>query len=267
MTIQTFLTAYWIYLAALGLAIWNVYLHFKANKTERKKNLQAAYIELTAIINDFQVDCLEQFHLGPEVMVLKLKVSEDVDNAMELLKNVKQVKKAELLEKKDELVNTLSKLKKDLEQAADDLSKSKLREDIKLQISATKVLINEFEEESSKNKPFLDKATDFHQIAEKKLLMFNESMPHRVVSLSKAVNNFINKLNCASAWQLIASKPTIKLINELESSVSKLNINILHLVSDEVQKVHVEKVVKSDEFRITWELCQSAINKMRSEIL
>jgi hypothetical protein len=267
MTINTFLTNYWIYIAALGLAIWNVYLHFKANKVERKKNLQTAYMQLTGIINDFQVDCLKHFHLEPEVMNLKLKVAEDIDNAMEVLKNVGHVKKTTLLEKKDEFVNTLAKLKEDYERSTDESLKNKLREDIKLKIADVKLLIKDFEDESSKNEPFLDKARDIQKLAKKKLLIFHENMPQRVISISEAAINLTNNLNSASAWQLTASKSIVKIINELESSASKLNLRILKSVTDEGEKVHIETIVRSDEFRIIWELSQKAITKMRSEIL
>jgi len=266
MTINTFLSNYWIYIAALGLATWNVYLHLKANKTERKKNLQTAYMQLTGIINDFQVDCLKHFHLEPEVMNLKLKISEDLDNAREILKNVEQVKKITLLEKKDKFINSLAKLNEDYNRTFDETLKTKLREEIKIKVADVEQLVKDYRAEKLKNKPFLDKAVDIADLAEKKILIFHESMPQRVISISEAVFDLIYDLNSASTWQLIASKSTIKLVNELENAAANLNSRILKLVTGGSDKVHIETIVKSEEFRIVWVLALKAIKKMRSEI-
>lgn len=266
MTIDTFLTNYWIYIAAVGLAIWNVYLHVKANRQERRKNLQTAYMQLTGIINDFQVDCLKLFHLEPEVMNLKLNVAVDINQATTVLKNVDDVKLTTLLEKKDELRKAVTMLKGDYERASDASLKNTLRKDIELKIAEVGFLLKQFEDERSKNEPFIGEAKDFYNLAQSKLLIFHESMPQRVVSLSQAAIKLTSSLNGASAWQLAASKSVIKIINELESSASKFNVIILNSVFDEVDKVHILKIVSGEEFRIVWELSQKAIAKMRSEI-
>lgn len=267
MTIKTFLTTYWIYIAAFALAIWNVYLHFKANKTERKKNLQTVYIELTSIINEFQVECLKHFLNYPEVLVLKLEVSENIDQAMGILKNVTKSKKTEILEKKDILTKALLRLKEDFEQTVDVSLKEKIREDSILAIAEVKLLIKEVEEENSKNQPFLDRATEIQKIAAKKVSTFRENRPQRVVSISKGVTNLINKLNNAPAWQLTASKSIIKATKELESASLNLNEMILKSVSTNAEKVLTGTIVKSEEFKKVWELSENVIKKMRSEIL
>jgi hypothetical protein len=92
-------------------------------------------------------------------------------------------------------------------------------------------------------------------------------MPQRVISISETIVNLINNLNTSSAWQLTASKSTVKIINELESSASKLNLKILKVVTEGSEKIHIETIVKSEEFKTIWELSQKAIKKMRSEII
>ena len=92
-------------------------------------------------------------------------------------------------------------------------------------------------------------------------------MPQRVVSLSKVVINFINKINNTSTWQLTASKSIIKATKDLESASLNLSSMILKSVSTDVEKVNIETIVKSEEFKKVWELSENVIKKMRSEIL
>jgi hypothetical protein len=186
---------------------------------------------------------------------------------MEILKNVSKSKKTELVEKQDILTKSILKLKEDFEQTVDVSLKEKIREESKLAIAEAKLLIKEFEEENSKNQPLLDKATEIQKIAAKKLSTFQENMPQRVVSLSKVVITFINKINNTSTWQLIASKSIIKATNDLESASLNLSSMILKSVSTDVEKVHIETIVKSEEFKKVWELSENVIKKMRSEIL
>lgn len=266
-TIKSFLITYWSYVTTAMFAIWTIYLYFKANKTERKKNLQIAYIELTKIIIDFQVNCLKQFQMDTEVMLLKLNVSGDINNAEGILKNVKREKTTEFFEKKDEFRNSLKKIGKDFELTLDNSLKDKLQDDINLKIDAVNLLIKDAEEESEINKSFLDKAKDIQQIAATKLSNFQETMPQRVVSLSSVVISLINGLNGTSGWQLIASKSTIEVVRDLEASAFKLNSKISESVYSEVEKVNLKTIINTEEFKTTLKLSEKAIIQMRSEIL
>lgn len=263
MDIPTLLNSYWGFIAGFVLAGWTVYLHIRSNKSEKKKNIQTAYIDLTSIINEFRVDCLKHFLIEDEVMKLKLEISEDIDQAKEMLKYINISKKAEV----ENFLIVASKLKEDFESAIDPTLKEKIRQEIRTKIIEADALIKDFQEASLKNQPFLEKATEIQNIAANRLTVFNDTMPQRVISLSTVVTNLIKKLNASSAWQLIASKSILKIISDLESSCLKLNTMILASISSQIKEADVQKVIKSEEFEKTWKLCEEAINKMRSEIL
>lgn len=267
MSIITFLATYWIYVTALVLAVWNVYLHVKANKAERRKNLQTSYIELTSIINNFQVDCLKLLQIEPEILNSGLNVSQDIDKVEEMLKNVDFVRERELLQKQSGLLESLKELTGKFEKSVDKSQLDQVREDIERKMIEVELLRENSEEESLKNNLFLDEARNIQQIAAKKVSSLHQSLHERPISLSKVVINLVNGLKSSSAWQLTASKSTIKLINCLESSTSKLRLKIFESVTTQSEKVQIETIFKSEEFRNTWNLSENIIKKMREELL
>jgi tRNA uridine 5-carbamoylmethylation protein Kti12 len=191
------------------------------------------------------VDCIKLFLREPEVMQLKIGVVENVAEGTKLLEEVKLVKQKELLENKSTLVDTLKKLKDEFQLIVDDKTKNEMRQEIQLKLNETKLLIKEIEEEKSRNEPLLVKAKEIHQIAAEKVAAFRGNKPQKLISLSKVINEFINDINSASSWQLIASKTIIKTIGDLESASISLN---LMLIESYTEHFGMEQIVNSPEF-------------------
>ena len=269
MTIKTFLATYWIYIAALGLAIWTVYKDFKSKRTERKINLQTVYIELTKIINNFQAESLKHFRLESEYMVLILGHSEDMKTVKGILKNVTQLQNTEWTKKLVEFTNSITKLALDLKETTDPILKSKVMEDIKQKSAAMSLLSKNFLEERTKDKQSLDNAKDITETAAKKLSDFNDGIPQRIVSLSIVVTSLINELNSSPAWKLTASRSTVKMIDDLRTAALTLNYKILEMTCDgeKIELIELITILNSEEFKNVFEISENAIKKMRSEIV
>jgi hypothetical protein len=266
MTFNLFLTTYWVHITAAALAIWNIYLHFKSNRTERKKNLQVSYLQLTSIINDFQVSCVKLFLIEPEVIELKMGVGEIVAKANKLLEDVKMVKKRELIENQFTLADTLKRLKDEFQLIVDDKTKAQKRQEIKLKLAETELLIKEFKEEESMNEPLIKEAKEIYQIAAEKLATFRSDKSQKVISLSKVINEFVNNINSTPTWQLIASKAVIEIMGDLESACGKLNSMLLNLANSDAKYLDMRLIVGSQEFKKVWDMSQAAIKRMRSEV-
>ena len=160
MTLKTLLATYWIYIAALGLAIWTVYKDSKTKRTERKINLQTVYIELTKIINNFQVESLKQFQLESEYLVLTLGHSKDMKTVKEILKHGTQLQNTEMTKKLVDISNSIAKFALDLKATTDPILKSKVLEDIKQKSAAMSLFSKNLLEENMKQKQSLENAKD-----------------------------------------------------------------------------------------------------------
>lgn len=269
MTIKTFLATFWIYIAALGLAIWTIYKEFKTKKTERKINLQTIYIELTKIINNFQVESLKHFRLESEWMALTLGHSEDMKTVKGILKNVTQRKTTEWTNKLVEFNNSIIKFGLDMKATTDSVLQSKVLEDTKQTSAAMSLLLKNFLEETTKHKQSLDNAKDISKSAAKKLSDFNDGIPQRIVSLSIVVTSLINELNSSPAWKLTASRSVVKMIDDLRTAAMTLNYKILEMACEDekIELIELFTILNTEEFKNVFEISENAIKKMRSEII
>lgn len=263
MTFNSFLTTYWVHITAAAFAIWSIYLHFKSNISERKKNLQAVYLELTGVINDFHVNCFNIFFIEPQFIEYKIEVHGELNNAYKLLNDILLVKQKGLLENHPTLIASLQKLKDDFKLITNGKSESEKHQEIQLKKNEMILLLEEFKEEKSRNEALKKQVIEILESVEKKVEIFDWNNPQKVISLSKVLNKFINVINTLPGWQLISSKAVLKTIQDLESACLRLKSVILDVNIDRLDMI---QIVDSPEFKNVWTISEEAIKKMRSEV-
>jgi len=263
MTIKTFLSDYWAHSSAGVLAIWNIYLHVKSNKTEKKKDLKVAYLELTSKINEFQVSCLEIILLENDIVDLQFGVDQRVDEANKIIAEITELNSKETTKRSTDLIESVARLKAEFADIVDPELKREKQKELKLKVQEIEDYVQEIENNRIIKETKIAEVNKIKNHLTDNISKFDEGITKKLITLPKITNEFVNQLYSISNWQLIASDRVSGSVKELTKACREFNTMFLNLQSKQIK---MNEIISTTEFGKIWQLCGETIDKMKAEI-